>query len=172
MGQEFGMKELYFAQLKTTSNIEIDGNYLAPGEVIASFDKIQISHFKEIEQYIAATGGYENRERVIWRRPKELDLVFTQGIFNKTQFALMTNARLGKLTNEMLGIGQRDIVETDENGNTIYYGLDPFTVILKPQYDEECSNVGEHKCELFGGKYYGPAGEVLSGSDEWNERGD
>ena len=40
MGQEFGMKELYFAQLKTTSNIEIDGNYLAPGEVIATFDTV------------------------------------------------------------------------------------------------------------------------------------
>lgn len=115
MEQEFGMKELYFAQLKTTSNIEIDGKYLAPGEVIATFDKIQISHFKEIEQYIAAVGGYENREWVIWRRPKELDLVFTQGIFNKSQFALMTNARLGKLTTEVLGIGQRDFVETDEN---------------------------------------------------------
>ncbi len=61
-------------------------------------------------------------------------------------------------------------IETDGSGNTIYYGLDPFTVILKQQYDEECSNVGEHKCELFGGKYYGPAGEVLSGSDEWNEK--
>ena len=116
MEQQFGMKELYFAQLKTTSNIEIDGNYLAPGETIATFDKIQISQFKEIEQYIAAVGGYENRERVIWRRPKELDLVFTQGIFNKAQFALMTNARLGKLTNEVLGISQRDFLETDENG--------------------------------------------------------
>ena len=116
MNKEFGMKELYFAQLKTTSNIEIDGNYLIPGETVATFDKIQISHFKEMEEYIAAVGGYENRERVIWRRPKELDLVFTQGIFNKAQFALMTNARLGKLTNEVLGIGQRDVVETDENG--------------------------------------------------------
>jgi len=116
MEQQFGMKELYFAQLKTTSNIEIDGNYLAPGETIATFDRIQISQFKEIEQYIAAVGGYENRERVIWRRPKELDLIFTQGIFNKAQFALMTNARLGKLTSEVLGISQREFLETDENG--------------------------------------------------------
>lgn len=115
MEQEFGMKELYFAQLKTTSNIEIDGNYFAAGETIAAFDKIQISHFKEMEQYIAAVGGYENRERVIWRRPKGLDLVFTQGIFNKKQFALMTNAKLGKLTTEVLGISQRDFLETDEN---------------------------------------------------------
>ena len=116
MEQQFGMKELYFAQLKTTSNIEIDGNYLAPGETIATFDKIQISQFKEMEQYIAAVGGYENREWVIWRRPKELDLVFTQGIFNKAQFALMTNARLGKFTNEKLLVSQREFLETDENG--------------------------------------------------------
>ena len=51
MNKEFGMKELYFAQLKTTSNIEIDGNYLIPGETVATFDKIQISHFKEMEEY-------------------------------------------------------------------------------------------------------------------------
>ena len=48
MENQFGMQELYFVQLKSTSIIEINGRQIQPGEVIAAFDKIQIANFKEL----------------------------------------------------------------------------------------------------------------------------
>ena len=94
MENEFGMQELYFVQLKSTYPIEIKGRKIAAGEVIASFDKIQIANFKDIHREIAAQGGYQNRKLVVWKRTEGIELVFTQGIFSKTQFGLMANSRL------------------------------------------------------------------------------
>lgn len=117
MEQEFGMQELYFVQLKSTSIIEINGRTIAEGEVIAAFDKIQIANFKEIHREAAAQGGYQNRKLVIWNRTEGVDLVFTQGVFSKTQLGLMHNSRLLSLgDNQVVRIAQRDELETDSNG--------------------------------------------------------
>jgi hypothetical protein len=45
MTNELGFKELYEVSLKSTSNIEVNGVQVEPGETIASFDKIQIANF-------------------------------------------------------------------------------------------------------------------------------
>ena len=118
MENEFGMQELYFVQLKSTSIIEINGRQIAEGEVIAAFDKIQIANFKDIHKEVAAQGGYQNRKLVIWNRTEGVDLVFTQGIFSKTQFGLMNNARLTKTEQigDVIEISQRDEVETNSEG--------------------------------------------------------
>ena len=117
MDREFGMQELYSVQLKSTYPIEIKGKQLAAGEVIAAFDKIQIANFKEIHKEVAAQGGYQNRKLVIWNRTEGVDLIFTQGIFSKTQLALMNNARLVKINdNQIVRIAQRDELETDSEG--------------------------------------------------------
>ena len=86
MDKEFGMQELYFVQLKSTYPIEIEGKEIAAGEVIAAFDKIQISNFKEIVQVASSQGGYNGHKLIVWKQIKGVDLVFTQGIFSKTQF--------------------------------------------------------------------------------------
>ena len=118
MDKEFGMQELYFVQLKPTYPIEVKGQEIAAGEVVASFDKIQIANFRDIHKEVAAQGGYLNRKLVIWNRTEGVDLVFTQGIFSKTQFALMTNSRLLKLEDKnIVRIAQRDELETDSEGN-------------------------------------------------------
>ena len=117
MNNKFGMQELYFVQLKSTSIIEINGNQIAEGEVIAAFDKIQIANFKEIHREAAAQGGYQNRKVVIWNRTEGVDLVFTQGIFSKTQFGLMNNSRiLSTSDNQIVRISQRDELETNDEG--------------------------------------------------------
>ena len=117
MDKEFGMQELYFVQLKSTYPIEIKGKQIAAGEVVAAFDKIQIANFSEIHKEASAQGGYQNRKLVIWNKTEGVDLVFTQGIFSKTQLALMNNMRLISLSdNQVVRIAQRDELETDSEG--------------------------------------------------------
>lgn len=117
MENEFGMQELYFVQLKSTSLIEINGQTIAAGEVIAAFDKIRIANFKDIHREVAAQGGYQNRKLVVWNRTEGVDLVFTQGIFSKTQLALMHNSRLLSIgDNQVVRIAQRDELETNDKG--------------------------------------------------------
>ena len=94
MNSEFGLKELYELTLKTTYPIELDGRVFEPGEVIARFDKIQISNFREITSRTQTSGGQGNGSHVIWENPKEVQISFSQGIFSKRQFALLSNAKL------------------------------------------------------------------------------
>lgn len=117
MKTEFGMQELYFVTIKSTSIIEINGTQIAENEIIAAFDKIQLANFKEIYKEIAAQGGYQNRKLAIWNRTEGVDLVFTQGIFSKTQFGLMQNSKFITIKdNELIKITQRDELETNEEG--------------------------------------------------------
>ena len=117
---EFGLKELYDLTLKATYPIEMGGRTFEPGEVVARFDKIQIANFKELTSRISANGGYDNRARVIWEDPKEIQLSFTQGIFSKTQFALLSNSRLlRKKEEECTIIPGHFIGESDEEGRIV-----------------------------------------------------
>lgn len=94
MENEFGLKELTDITLKATYPIEMDGRKFEAGEVIARFDKIQIANFREITSRVSANGGKSNPALVVWEDPKELQLTFTQGIFSRRQFALLSNANL------------------------------------------------------------------------------
>ena len=117
MDKEFGMQELYFVQLKSTYPIEIKGKSIAAGEVIAAFDKILIANFNDIHREVAAQGGYQNRKLVVWNRTEGVNLIFTQGIFSKTQLGLMNNTRLVDVSsNQIVRIAQRDELETDSEG--------------------------------------------------------
>ena len=117
MDNEFGLQELYSVQIKSTYPIEVKGKEIAAGEVIAAFDKIQIANFQEIHKEVTAQGGYQNRKLVIWNRTEGVNLIFTRGIFSKTQLALMNNSRLIKLNeNQRIRIAQRDELETDSEG--------------------------------------------------------
>ena len=117
MDNEFGMQELYFVQLKSTYPIEIKGVQYAAGEVVAAFDKIQIANFQEINKEVAAQGGYQNKKLVIWDRTEGVNLIFTQGVFSKTQLGLMHNARVLSINEgKQIRIAQRDELETDSEG--------------------------------------------------------
>ena len=96
MNNEFGLKELYDLTLKATYPIEVEGRVFEAGEVIARFDKIQLANFREITSRTTSNGGKGNSALVIWEDTKEIQLNFTQGIFSRLQFALLSNSKLIK----------------------------------------------------------------------------
>lgn len=93
----FSFKELYDVYLKLTYPVEINGKTLEAGETIAKFDKIQISSLNQDKPKQVAEGGWDNRTLVIWEATKEMQFNFSQGVFSKTHFALLSNSRLIKL---------------------------------------------------------------------------
>lgn len=116
METQFGFKELYQVLLKSTYPIEINGRKIEAGETIAAFDTIQIAQFGEQKVIKTANGGFDNRPLVFWESTKDVPISFTQGIFSKDQFALMTGAKLLREENKELTLMARERQETDENG--------------------------------------------------------
>lgn len=116
MENEFSFKELYDVVLRTNHSFKIGDRMLEPGEVVAAFDKIQISGFDLQTKVVTAHGGYQDAPRVIWEDVKGINFTFAQGIFSDTQFALMTNSRMVKPKQDKLKIHQREIVNLDDEG--------------------------------------------------------
>lgn len=116
-------KELEQVHLKATQNIEVNGYSFEEGETIAYFDKIQISGLNEFKSYVAARGGYDNRAHVYWENTKELRLTFSQGVFSKTQFAILNNAKMIYTDkDEPVLVTKVEELESNENGYiTIQY---------------------------------------------------
>ena len=117
MENQFSMKELYDIKLKATYPMEINNKKYEIGEVITTFDNIQIANFNEIKSRVSANGGYDNRTHVIWEDTKQIDFTFSQGIFSQLQLGLLSNARL--LTREPdsnISISKRENKEINEYG--------------------------------------------------------
>lgn len=115
---EFGFKELYEVIIRTTYPIEVSGKTLEAGEAIAVFDKVQVGNFQEIKSSVTARGGWDNRGLVFWDATREVRINLTQGIFSKSQFALMTAAKLITSSNDqVLTLTKIEKKESDENGN-------------------------------------------------------
>lgn len=113
---EFGFKELYDVVLKATYPIEVNGKNIAIGEVVAAFDKIQIASIQENKSRVKAEGGYSNQALIYWDNTKEVNIACSQGIFSKTQFALMTGAKLIKQSGAEILVTQRESIESDDRG--------------------------------------------------------
>ena len=117
MTNELGFKELYDVSLKATQIIEIGGKTIMPQETIASFDKIQIANFQEIKNLASASGGKGNHAIIFWDSTKEIKISFIQGVFSKTQFALMINANLlNSQGSDIVKINTRNLYESDDEG--------------------------------------------------------
>ena len=120
MINELNFKELYSVSLKATYPIEMGGITIDSGETVASFDRIQIANFQEIKNVASANGGFDNRVLVFWDTTKEVKISFTQGVFSKSQLALMTNASLiANNGGEIIPINAREEFESDEEGKII-----------------------------------------------------
>ena len=114
----FGFKDFESVSLKATYNIEIGNRTIEEGETIAFFDTIQIAGLQENFQVITAHGGFEDRDRVFWERAKDTQLNFSKGVFNKEQFALLTNSRLIEVgQTQVVCAPMRETLESDEHGN-------------------------------------------------------
>lgn len=116
MENEFSLKELYDVFLKTTYPMEIAGRQFQEGETLCVFDKIQISQFNEKKVVVTAHGGFEDRDRVFWESTKDVELSFSQGIFNHLQFALLVNAQLIYTASQSsIKVPIQEILESNEN---------------------------------------------------------
>ena len=117
---DFGIKELYDVTLKATYTIEVGNRKIDIGETVAAFDKIQIANFQENKKISSANAGSDSRALIWWEDTKEISLNFIQGVFSKTQMALMTNARLIHNEGEsIIPINFRKVLETDEEGRIV-----------------------------------------------------
>lgn len=116
INEQFSLKDLYDVVIKCTYSMEINGRKFKPGEVLARFDKIQFSNFQEIKSSIAARGGFDNRARVYWDSTREVQIAFSQGIFSKTQLALLSGAKVLSYTkDDRIEISQREELETNKD---------------------------------------------------------
>ena len=139
-------KSLENMRLKATYNMKIGNRIIEPGETIAHFEKIQISNFNEIKSIVAARGGFGNRAHVFWETTKEIQFTFSQGVFSKTQFGLLTNAKL--LTTqaaEPVLITTTEKVETNEEGrfylsHTVYDELFVYDALTGDKYSPYFTN--------------------------------
>lgn len=117
---ELGFKDLEEVVIKTTSNIEVNNKIIKANETIAAFDKIQIAAFTENTSSITAHGGYGDRDKVWWDSVKNLQLIFTQGIFSEQQLSVMTNSKLLDFEEPTaIYLNERKIIESDESGKVI-----------------------------------------------------
>ena len=120
MTNELGFKELYSVSLKATYSIEVGGNTIEPGEIVALFDKIQIANFQEVKSTASANGGFDNRAHIFWESTKEIKINFTQGVFSKAQLSLMANAQLiENLGKEIVALNAREEHESDDAGKVV-----------------------------------------------------
>ena len=182
MNNEFSLKELYSVFLKTTYPMEINGKKLEEGEVIAAFDKIQIANFDEIKQQNAATGGYDNRALVLWDETKGVNFTFTQGVFSKTQLALLTNSQLiERKEKENVILFKREEVESDDLGRVILsntpvgqvfiYNKNTFERLSFEQIDEITFNIREPFKDVvvdYSYSYQSAATELVIGRNLYN----
>lgn len=117
MSNQFSFKDFENVLIKSTYDIETGARTIKEGEVIARFDKIQIAGLHEVKDYVAAHGGYGDRNLVYWETTKQLDLTFSQGVFSKEQLSVMQNSKLYHIENETgVELAEYEEVESDENG--------------------------------------------------------
>lgn len=131
----FSFKELYDCYLKTTYLIETDGRTFEEGETIAKFDKIQIAGLQELTERITANGGFDNRPHVFWETTRAIDLAFSQGVFSKHHFALISNSKIISINKgDTILISKTEEKESNESG--VFY-LEELPVGKFFVYDKE-----------------------------------
>ena len=117
MEKNYSFKEFEKVKLKALDDFMIGSHQVVPGEVIASFDRISIAGLSEIDSRITAHGGFGDRTLVTWENMKEANLVFTQGVFSPTQFALANNAAMKEIQQATpILLTEVEQCEADENG--------------------------------------------------------
>ena len=165
MENEFSLKELYDVFLKTTYPMEIAGKQFVEGETLCVFDKIQIAGFNENKSIVTAHGGFYDRDRVYWESTKSVGLIFSQGIFNHLQFALLANANLIYTVNgSSIKIPIQEKVESNEDsevsiskapcGDIFFYKVADGTKLQLQQIDTETYLAPSAYLEVIANYYY------------------
>ena len=152
---DFGLKELYDVQLKATYSIEMGQRTIEIGETVAAFDKIQIANFQENKKFFT-TGNTNGNNLVWWEETKEILVNFSQGVFSKTQLALLSNAKL--ISNEgqdVIKVHCHELIESDDKGRlfTKHKISTPFFV-YKQSTGEKMSNISFNDKTFFVGEAF------------------
>lgn len=121
MSYDFNFKELDEVIIKATQPMSIGNHSFEVGETIAFFDDIQVANFNEIKQGISVRGGKGNQIQLTWEQTPEIRLSFSQGKFNKQQFALLEGAGFFTKTAESpTTIFKREEKESNSQGKIIF----------------------------------------------------
>ncbi len=119
MEEKLGMKELYDVCLKALTPIKIGDRTFETNETILAFDRIQMSYFQEQSSRVSANGGFNNNNLINWENTHAMNFSLSQGIFSKTQLAILNNSKIfNKDVNEIV-INKREQLESDEDGYII-----------------------------------------------------
>ena len=125
MENYYSFKEFEKVKLKAYDDGVFGDREVEAGEIIAAFDRISIAGLSENNSFISAHGGFGDRDLVTWEIAKEADLVFTQGVFSPTQFAIANNTAMQDVhTDKYILITQEDEREADEDGK-VYLSYEP-----------------------------------------------
>lgn len=87
--EKYGIKNLYQASLKTCNDMEILGIEYSAGDTLLYFDNIQEMVFNEDREEVAARGGWNNREHVIWEITHSVAASMNMGVINKLGYGLV-----------------------------------------------------------------------------------
>ena len=134
MENMFTFKELEPCYLKATYPIEINERTFEKGEILAKFDKIQIAGLDTLYSVKTAHGGFSDRDFVFWETLKEINLTFSQGVFSKTQMAILSNSKLFKEEKKTKNTFLFDEVKESDNMGYFTLKYEPIKLFV---YDKE-----------------------------------
>lgn len=134
MEDMFTFKELEPCYLKATYPIEIDERTFEKGEILAKFDKIQVAGLESLYDTKTAHGGFSDRDFVFWETLKEINLTFSQGVFSKTQMAILSNSKLFKEEEKNKNIFLFDEVKESNKDGFFILKYEPVKLFV---YDKE-----------------------------------
>lgn len=112
----FTFKEFKDCYLKTLLPVKIGNKTFEKDEVVFKFDKIQVARLQEAKNHTIARGGWDNRGLVFWEIAQDLFLNFSQGVFSKEQYALLSNSRIIETDNSEEFINFEEWLESREDG--------------------------------------------------------
>lgn len=170
----FNFKEFEDVRIRACSDLLIGNRQVKEGETIAFFDKIQIAGLSNIHDIIMARGGYHNVPHVVWDRVQAETIQFQQGVFSKTQLALLANSQMVQIEKETpILLSHREELESDENNqftltnipvaNLFIYNKETGERINNFEIDSTTITIGEPFVEVVADYqyYYNNGGTII-----------
>lgn len=126
--EKYGIKNLYQAALKAGTDMEILGIKYSAGDTLLYFDNIQEMVFNEDREEVAARGGWNNREHVIWEITHSIAASMNMGVINKLGYGLVNKVapqhEVGRAINQI------ENVEVEDDTITLLHSIDTSKPII------------------------------------------
>lgn len=118
-----GFKELYDVSLKTTSNMEINGQTYEKNETLINFDKIEVAYLQQDTTRVPARGGKGNEILLLWEDTKEMKMTLSKGIISDVGLGLISNSKLTKKAENIVTVPYDEVIEESERIETEKYQI-------------------------------------------------